>query len=138
DLGEDRLGDLEGLAAGGRRGLDRPAEQAMLRAWAVEQDPGRMALLDALGDVLQALGYKEVRLVARLAQVQGADGLNRRVGQRGDAAAHEAHRAKKLMPIWRSPASSTSASSPHSMVPARSFRVSASRPESAAPEIRSA
>src|SRR5580692_2184866 len=110
------------------------------RLGAEQQDAGRVAKLDRLGDDLQSLGEELAALLPGLAHMQRPDRLHDRVGERGDRPAHgEAlQRAKNETPTPRAPPSSISASSPQSISPPRSARTWLSRPASARPEMRSA
>jgi hypothetical protein len=94
DLGQNVVGDLDDLAAGGEGGLDGLLQHRVIGGVAGEhQHLGRAAQLHRLGDDLQALGDESAGLLALLPQVQGADGLHRRIGQGGDEPGHEDHLA---------------------------------------------
>ena len=141
DLLQNVPADLDYVAAGGQGGLGDPLQHGNgRRLGPEEQDARRAANLQGLAHQFQPLGQKQSRLLPLLAQMQGAHGLDRGVGQGSDLTdRHFAlHRAKNDSPTPRSPASSISASSPQSIRPPRSDRAWLISPAMERPDIRSA
>jgi hypothetical protein len=77
DLFEDVAIDLDDLAAGLEARLGGLLQHRVVGGvGAVHQDLGRVAAVDRLDDDLQALGQEQAALLAFLAHMQGADGLD--------------------------------------------------------------
>ena len=145
DFFENGMGHHDHFTAAGPRRFAGTIEDRMRPGVLADQQQARAAvLIQRLADEFQPLGEEPAGGLALLAHVQGADGLDRVIGQRGDQPVrHAGHwadqRAKKLRPMAR-PAgpSSARASSPQSMVPPRSAVASAIRCDSDRPEMRAA
>jgi len=92
DLFEDFAGDLKDLAAGVQRLANGAVEQGMrVAVLAIGEDARGNTLIERIDDDLQAFGQEKPGLLAFLAHMQGADVLDRLVGQRGDFPDHTCH-----------------------------------------------
>ena len=133
--------DLDHLALRSASGGNGFLKHGMVGGVAtVHQDARGLAQFDRLGDDLKALGQKQPGLLALLAHVQGARGLDRWIGQGGDRSGvgHAVQRAKKDRPISRWPCSSARVSSPHSIRPPRPLSASPKALARAGPLTRAA